>query len=156
MSQSLIHPSKLSLPFFGVLIGLSLPYLSVIAQEVAPPNEQTVFQTNQPSQTAFGKVKPNRGKIDLIVTNNVLSLVTYEVSGQTSTRSLKSGRQILLRNLTVPATLNLQRSDGGLIKIIPISTGRESVLGIEINSANGLSDSHLTLNVEKQGKVFAY
>jgi len=107
-------------------------------------------------QMAIARVTPQSGQISMRLKNTMQTMVNYQALGETSTRSLQSGEETLLQNLPLPVTLTLNRADGGLVKVIPMSNEKEGVLGISITEANGLSDSQLNLLVQSEGQVYAY
>jgi hypothetical protein len=139
-----------------------------------PPNEATKTQLDRPilpavtltpqpvqssilrEQKAIATVTPQSGQINMRLKNTMQTMLTYQALGETSPRSLQGGEEILLQNLPLPMTLTLNRTDGGLVKVVPMSNEKEGVLGISITEANGLSDSQLNLLVQTEGQVYAY
>jgi hypothetical protein len=107
-------------------------------------------------QMAIATVTPQSGQISMRLKNTMQTMVNYQALGETSMRSLQSGEETLLQNLPLPVTLTLNRADGGLVKVVPMSNEKEGVLGISITEANGLSDSQLNLLVQSEGQVYAY
>jgi hypothetical protein len=107
-------------------------------------------------QMAIARVTPQFGQISMRLKNTMQTMVNYQALGETSLRSLQSGEEILLQNLPLPVTLTLNRADGGLVKVVPMSNEKEGVLGVSITEANGLSDSQLNLLVQSEGQVYAY
>jgi hypothetical protein len=122
-------------------------------EQSAPLDTPTTFENQQ---TSITRVTPSQGLISIRLRNNMQTMVTYQAIGETSPRSLEGGQEILLRNLPVPITMTVQRSDGGLVRIMPMVSDQEGVLGISINAASGLSDSQLTLGIQSQGEVYVY
>lgn len=107
-------------------------------------------------QRAIARVTPQSGQISMRLKNTMQTMVNFQALGETSMRSLQSGEETLLQNLPLPVTLTLNRADGGLVKVVPMSNEKEGVLGISITEANGLSDSQLNLLVQSEGQVYAY
>jgi hypothetical protein len=62
----------------------------------------------------------------------------------------------MLQALPVPTTLTFLRSDGGLVRVVPIANSKPGVLDVTLNGAMGLSDSQTTLRIQDSGKVNAY
>jgi hypothetical protein len=139
-----------------------------------PPNEATKAQLDRPTlplvtltpkpvqssiireQIAIATVTPQSGQINMRLRNTMQTMLTYQALGETSPRSLGGGEEILLQNLPLPMTLTLNRTDGGLVKVVPMSNQKEGVLGISITEASGLSDSQLNLLVQSEGQVYVY
>jgi hypothetical protein len=107
-------------------------------------------------QRAIATVIPQSGQITMRLKNTMQTMVNYQALGETGMRSLQSGEEILMQNLPLPITLTLNRADGGLVKVVPMSNEREGILGIAITEANGLSDSQLNILVQSEGQVYAY
>jgi hypothetical protein len=122
-------------------------------QQSTPSAIPTSFDNQQ---TSITRVTPSQGLISIRLRNNMGTMVTYQAIGETSPRSLEGGQEILLRNLPVPITMTLQRSDGGLVRLMPMVSNQEGVLGVSVNAATGLNDSQLTLGIQSQGEVYAY
>jgi hypothetical protein len=180
MSLSNLNLSKSATILCGSLIGLSItsraanavpqvnPCPRIYYEEPhnssrivplgCPPNEATKTQLDRPILPAVTLTPQpvQSGQINMRLKNTMQTMLTYQALGETSPRSLQGGEEILLQNLPLPMTLTLNRTDGGLVKVVPMSNEKEGVLGISITEANGLSDSQLNLLVQTEGQVYAY
>jgi len=124
---------------------------------ILPSNSpQTIQSIPDNQQRVIARVTPLLGQVSMKLKNDMQTEVIYQAIGETSQRSLKAGQEVMLKNLPLPMTLTLNRTDGGLVRLVPMPMNTEGMLDISIKEANGLNDSHLNLNIQTEGQVSAY
>lgn len=118
----------------------------MMPEQLLPEDQQPVLAT----------VVPQMGKVNVLLKNATDTPITYQVLGNTDERTLAARAEIMLKDLPVPATLTFLRSDGGLVKAVPIANSEAGVLDLTLDESMGLSDSQTTVRVQSSGKVNAY
>jgi len=117
------------------------------------PNQQSLPEEQQP---VLATIMPQMGKVSVLLKNATNTPITYQVVGSTQQRTLAARAEIMLQALPVPTTLTFLRSDGGLVRVMPIANSELGVLDLTLNGAMGLSDSQTTVRIQSSGKVNAY
>lgn len=117
------------------------------------PDEPLLPEDQQP---VLATIVPQMGKVSVFLKNATDAPITYQVLGNTEERTLAARAEIMLKDLPVPATLTFLRSDGGLVKAVPIANSESGVLDLTLDESMGLSDSQTTVRVQSSGKVNAY
>jgi hypothetical protein len=147
----------------------------VIVPEECPPNTatqqaleerrlpaqhgNTSTQTTQPSQpedrsNVVATVTPTEGTVDVRVKNNTNALVQYQAIGYTEYVSLEGGKETVLRDIPLPATITFARTDDGFVRVMPMSSSTEGILEVTLNEdAQPLDNNQGTLRIQEDGSV---
>ena len=107
-------------------------------------------------RNAIASVTPDAGTVDIQMTNTTNTTVTYQVVGQTETRSLGAQQTVLLQDIPPPTTINLVRPDGGFVQVVPQTTTEAGILSVALNAAADLDLGNRTLQINESGQVFAF
>lgn len=102
---------------------------------------------------AIARVMATEGTIDVKLTNNTNTLVTYQAVGHTDRRVLAGGEETLLQNLPTPITVTLVRQDDGFLQVVPISS-EEGMLAVSLEEDPNLDENQGVLRIEEDGQVF--
>ncbi len=116
----------------------------------------TVRPSSESEQKVIARVIPYLGKINMRLKNNMQTTLSYQMIGDIKPQSLDGGEEIMLQNVSVPLTFTMLRSDGGLLRMLPVTNAQDNILDISFTEASGLGDSQLTLRIQDQGQVYAY
>lgn len=129
----------------------------IIVISVYPVNgsRSTVIQPPFPEsrQSASAIVKPTSGIVNVKLKNNTNAGISYQVVGHTQPRFLIDGQEFVLRNLPTPVTITVVREDGGLLKVIPVSTSK-GMLSVSLDETSNFDNSQGVLRIQKDGQVF--
>ena len=142
-----------------------------------PPNQFTLSQNEQEQVSAGGlmnQVMPtqmplpenqqptlttvvfNSGQVKIKLKNMTNTQMIYQAIGHTEQRILTSGAEVTLQNLSAPVSITFLRSDGGLIKVMPVENSEQGVLDLMMHEGTGLNDSQNTVRVQSDGRVVAF
>ena len=142
-----------------------------------PPNQFTLSQNEQEKVPAAGlmnQVMPtqmplpedqqptlttvvfNSGQVNIKLKNMTNTQMTYQAIGHTEQRILTSGAEVVLQNIPAPVSITFLRSDGGLIKVMPVENSAQGVLDLMMHEGTSLNDSQSTVRVQSDGRVVAF
>ncbi|MBE8987786.1 hypothetical protein [Nostoc sp. LEGE 12450] len=106
-------------------------------------------------QSAIATITPTAGTVDVKLKNNTNAGISYQAIGQTQPRYLAGGQEFVLRNLPTPISITLVRQDGGLLKVMPMSTSEsEGTLAVSLDETTNFDDNQGVLRIQKDGQVF--
>lgn len=129
----------------------------IIVIPVYPVNRSrsTVIQPTFPEsrQSASAIVKPTSGTVSVKLKNNTNAGISYQVIGHTQPRFLIDGQEFVIRDLPTPVTITVVREDGGLLKVIPVSTS-QGMLSVSLDETSNFNNSQGVLRIQKDGQVF--
>lgn len=111
------------------------------------------FPLSQDRSDAIATVIPTSGTIDVKLTNQTNTLVTYEAISHTQRRFLSAGEEIVLRNLPTPVTITMVRQDNGFLEIMPVSTSEPGVLEVSLDEETSFDDNQGVLRIQGNGQV---
>lgn len=120
---------------------------SSVAIPIQPPLPET-------RSNAIAKVMPMDGKVDVRLENNTNAKISYQAIGYTEPRILLGREAIVLRNLPTPVTVTVVRQDGGLLRVVPLSTSKQGVLEVSLDEAKSLGNNQGALRIQQDGQVF--
>lgn len=126
------------------------------ANAKVPQLESEQRSSAEDQQPVLTTIVPQMGKVGVLLKNTTNAPITYQVLGNTEQRTLAARAEIRLQALPVPTTLTFLRSDGGLVRVVPIGNSELGILDLTLNGAMGLSDSQTTVRIQSSGKVNAY
>jgi len=104
-------------------------------------------------QGAIATVIPTAGTVDVKLKNNTNAGISYQAVGHTQPRFLVGGQEFVLRDLPTPITITLVREDGGLLKVIPMSTS-EGTLSVSLDETTNFDNNQGVLRIQRDGQVF--
>ncbi|WP_373534789.1 hypothetical protein [Microcoleus sp.] len=128
-----------------------------LGQNIVPPARRTnVTEPPLPEtrQTPIATVMPMAGKVSVKLTNSTNSPISYQAIGHTESRMLARGAEIVLQNLPTPVTVTMVRVDGGLLKVIPMSSSEEGMLAVSIDETSNFDGNQGVLRIQPDGQVF--
>ena len=117
------------------------------------PNQMPLPENQQPTLTT---VVFNSGKVNIKLKNMTNTNMIYQAIGHTEQRTLASGAEVALQNLSAPVSITFIRSDGGLTKVMPGENSEQGVLNLMMHEGIGLDDSQNTVRVQSDGRVVAF
>ncbi|MEP6542857.1 hypothetical protein NDI47_11830 [Microcoleus vaginatus GB1-A2] len=62
--------------------------------------------------------------------------------------------EIVLQNLPTPVTVKMVRVDGGLLKVIPMSSSEKGMLAVSIDETSNFGGNQGVLRIQPNGQVF--
>jgi hypothetical protein len=112
------------------------------------------IQPPQPGSRSepLATVTTRDGVVDVRLNNTTDVPVFYEALGYSERRSLPSGQQGVLRNLPLPVTISIIRSDDGLIGIVPVAS-RAGLLELTLNEEPSIDRIYGVLKIDRDGEV---
>jgi hypothetical protein len=128
--------------------GETLPVSPVAPDSGAqtPPSAQ--------QQGPVATVFPRNGTVDVRLVNGTGANVTYQVVGDTGSRSLQGKSNALLQGLRVPTTLTFYREDGGLLEVTPQRTSQQGILEVTLRETTDVGIDRGALRIAENGSVF--
>jgi len=121
-------------------------------QPPLPESRQSAMSNDKPLRV-YATITPTAGTVDVKLKNNTNAGISYQAIGQTQPRYLAGGQEFVLRNLPTPISITLVRQDGGLLKVIPMSTS-EGSLAVSLDETTNFNDNQGVLRIQKDGQVF--
>ncbi|MEG3938113.1 MULTISPECIES: hypothetical protein [unclassified Microcoleus] len=128
-----------------------------LGQNMVPPARPTnVTQPPLPEtrQTPIATVMPIAGEVSVKLTNSTNASISYQAIGHTESRMLARGAEIILQNLPTPVTVTMVRADGGLLKVIPMSSSEKGMLEVSIDETSNFDGNQGVLRIQPDGQVF--
>ncbi|MGB7892894.1 MAG: hypothetical protein WCF82_13470 [Microcoleus sp.] len=128
-----------------------------LGQNMLPPARRTnVTQPPLPEtrQTPLATVAPMAGEVSVKLTNSTNTPISYQAIGHTESRMLGRGAEIVLQNLPTPVTVTMVRVDGGLLKVIPMSSSEKGMLAVSIDETSNFDGNQGVLRIQPDGQVF--
>jgi hypothetical protein len=115
----------------------------------------SVIQTPFPEsrQSPIATITPTAGTVDVKLKNNTNAGISYQAIGHTQPRYLAGGQEFVLRDLPTPISITLVRQDGGLLKVMPVSTS-EGTLAVSLDETTNFDSNQGVLRIQKDGQVF--
>lgn len=124
---------------------------------ITPSQNVPVSTPPSPDErNAIATITPSNGTVDVQITNNTSTTVNYLVVGQTQERTLNGKQTVVLQDLPAPVNINLVRPDGGFVQVVPQTSPDPGELAVVLNEAANLDTGNRTLEINAQGRVFAY
>lgn len=128
-----------------------------LGQNMVPPARgRNVTQPPLPEtrQTPIATVTPMAGEVSVKLINSTNALISYQAIGHTESRMLARGAEIVLQNLPIPVTVTMVRVDGGLVKVIPMSSSEKGMLVVSIDETSNFDGNQGVLRIQPDGQVF--
>jgi hypothetical protein len=113
---------------------------------VAPPLPE---QLQSPSAI----VVPVNGTVNIKLVNQTYTDVTYQVIGETETRTLPGRSEVTLQTLKTPVNLTLHRPDRGFLLVRPESS-EAGMLEVSLSETTDLGIDKTAMTIQENGNVF--
>lgn len=149
---------------------LGLPGANQSPQAVRPADAMTTepYQAAQPGaieqparpplpenrSEPVARVMPMGNRVDIQLMNETNTIITYEVTGETSRRVLPGGESATLQNITLPATVTAVRQDDGFVEITPMTTDEGMITFSLDEDATPLDARQGVIRIQEDGKIF--
>ncbi|MBD2355267.1 hypothetical protein H6G41_11660 [Tolypothrix sp. FACHB-123] len=104
-------------------------------------------------QSAIATVTPTAGTVNVKLKNNTNAGISYQAIGYTQPRYLAGGQEFILQDLPTPVSITLVRPDGGLIKVMPMSTS-QGTLSVSLDETTNFNNDQGVLRIQRDGQVF--
>lgn len=85
---------------------------------------------------AIATIKPVAGKVSVTLKNDTNARISYQAVQHTKVRYLEVREEVILKDIPTPATLNMIREDGGLLRVIPMSSEEDGMLRVTLDEKN--------------------
>ncbi len=141
----------------SLIAGSSLVMSLWTAPAFSVPQKPTVTPLPESVFLPKAQIPLKSDRINLTLINKTNAEITYQVIGDTESRTLAGQKIINLQGLRTPVTLTLDRKDSGLLLVTPksVSNTQDSV-EVTLETTTDLSIDATTLRVERNGSVFLY
>lgn len=121
-------------------------------QPPVPENRQSAMSNDKPLRV-YANITPTAGTVDVKLKNNTNAGISYQAIGHTQPRYLAGGQEFILRDLPTPISITLIRQDGGLLKVMPMSTS-EGTLAVSLDETTNFDNNQGVLRIQRDGQVF--
>ncbi|MGH8001492.1 MAG: hypothetical protein ACREPR_19250 [Brasilonema sp.] len=125
---------------------------STVIQPPFPESRQSAMSDDKPLRV-YATITPTSGTVNVKLKNNTNAGISYQAIGQTQPRYLAGGQEFVLRALPTPISITLVRQDGGLLKVMPMSTS-EGTLSVSLDETTNFDNNQGVLRIQKDGQVF--
>lgn len=124
-----------------------------LAVPTRPP--VTIIQPPLPEQqqAPSAQIALANGKVNIRLVNDSEADVTYQVVGDTPTRSLARKSDTMLRDLSAPVTMTFFREDGGLLEVNIPDSAEMGMMEVRLNATTDMQEDKNTLQIQKDGAV---
>ena len=99
-------------------------------------------------------ISPINGFVNVILDNRTLANITYEIIGDTNSRSLPGRSNVPLRNLRTPVNINFRRDDGGFLLVRVQMEPGDNTLILTLTETPDFATDRSSLMIENNGQVF--
>lgn len=103
---------------------------------------------------SIATIKPIAGKVSVMLKNDTNARISYQAVKHTKVRYLEAKEEVVLRDIPTPVTLTMVREDGGLLRVIPVSTEEDGMLTITLDEKNKFDNNQGVLRIQEDGDVF--
>jgi hypothetical protein len=107
-------------------------------------------QTQQPS----ARISLANGKANVMLINDTAADITYQVIGDTGSRTLPGKTSANLTGLNTPVTVTFQREDGGLLLVTPKAAGETGDLEVTMKETTDVNQDRSAMRIQSNGSVF--
>lgn len=99
-------------------------------------------------------ITPINGFLNVVLDNRTATNITYEVIGDTTSRSLPGKSNVPLRNLRTPVNINFRRDDGGFLLVrVQMEPGGNTLI-LTLTETPDFATDRSSLMIENNGQVF--
>lgn len=120
------------------------------AGSTTPPVEPPISQQESP----IASVMPNNGRVSVRLTNQTNAAISYQVIGNTGTRTLPGRSSVVLRDLPTPVTIAYHREDHGLLMVTPQPSSQTGMLSVNFNEGTSFRKDSISMRIQQDGSVF--
>jgi hypothetical protein len=119
-------------------------------------SQNSVIQTPLPKlqQPAVAMVMPMSGKVGVRLVNQTAAPISYQVIGDTGTRTLQGKSEVMLQGLNTPVTVTFYRQDKGLLMVTPQGSSQEGMLQLSFKETTDVNMDKSAMRIDKNGAVF--
>jgi hypothetical protein len=97
---------------------------------------------------------PINGLVNVILDNRTLANITYEIIGDTNSRSLPGRSNVSLRDLRTPVNISFRRDDGGFLLVrVQMEPGGNTLI-LTLTETPDFATDRSSLMIENNGQVF--
>lgn len=121
-------------------------------QPPIPENRQSAMSGDKPLRV-YATVRATAGTVNVKLKNNTNAGISFQAIGYTEPRYLKGGQEFVLQNLPTPVSITLVRQDGGLLKVMPLSTS-QGTLAVSLDETTNFNNDQGVLRIQRDGQVF--
>lgn len=140
-------PGQEGVQIYETTPGTTNPPGTALTPPIQPP-----LPENRSDAVAY--VQPANDSADVRLMNNTNIAIAYEVTGETDQRMLPAGEMVLLRNLSLPASIAVWRDDDGFVELMPlVAEGGVLEVGID-EDVNPLDPNQGFIRIQPDGQVF--
>jgi hypothetical protein len=94
------------------------------------------------------------GLVNVTLDNRTLANITYEIIGDTNSRSLLGRSNVPLRNLRTPVNISFRRDDGGFLLVRLQMKPGDNTLILTLTETADFATDRSSLMIENNGQVF--
>lgn len=103
---------------------------------------------------AVATVKPQMGKVNVMLKNDTNARISYQVLTHTKVRYLEAKEQVVLRDIPTPVTITMNREDKGLLRVMPMSAKEDGMLSVTLDEKTEFDSDKGVLRIQEDGDVF--
>ena len=103
---------------------------------------------------AIATIKPVAGKVSVILKNDTNARISYQAVQHTKVRYLEGREEVILKDIPTPATLTMIREDGGLLRVMPMSSEEDGMLTVSLDEKTKFDNNQGVLRIQEDGDVF--
>ncbi|ACK72900.1 hypothetical protein PCC7424_4537 [Gloeothece citriformis PCC 7424] len=111
----------------------------------APYNNEGYNSNQNYYSDPVGYIYPEEGSVDIRLVNSTGEPVTYDVAGRTGVGIISKDGDIVLENVSLPATISVVGEDNEYLRMIPISSQTDY---LQINLEDGDEDTWGATNID--------
>jgi len=93
------------------------------------------------------------GRVNIRLVNETGANISYQVIGDTNQRSLQGKSDVMLRDLSTPASVTFRREDGGLISVTT-QASEKGMLEARFTETTDLDMDRNTMRIQETGAVY--
>jgi hypothetical protein len=96
-------------------------------------------------------------RVNLTLINKTNAEITYQVIGDTESRTLSGQQTVNLQGLRAPVTVTLDRKDSGFLLLTPKAAEKaEDTVEATLETTMDMAADATTMRIERNGSVFLY
>lgn len=124
-----------------------------VNNSITQQSQTSVIQTPSP-QPAVAMVMPMSGKVGVRLVNQTAAPISYQIIGDTGTRTLQGKSEVMLQGLNTPVTVTFYRQDKGLLMVTPQGSSQEGMLQLSFKETTDVNMDKSAMRIDKNGAVF--
>jgi hypothetical protein len=121
------------------------------------PEKPTVTPLPESIFMPKAQISLKSDRVNLTLINKTNAEITYQVIGDTESRTLAGQQTINLQGLRAPVTVTLDRKDSGFLLLTPKASDKsEDTVEATLETTMDMSIDATTMRIERNGSVFLY